>query len=152
MIATAAPSLSVPLASFVSSARVELALVMETNGRVLAQHGFTRSLDVMSGCSLAAAVYAASCEMGRQLGGEPFGPLHYGGARREVFLAPMATMDRTVLLLAVFDRRSSLGIVRHFWTVLARQLERASVSGTQSGSGDLDRDLRRNLAVIFGRA
>jgi len=41
-----------PLARFIDDARVRLVLLLESSGRVLAQHGFTRSVDVMSACAL----------------------------------------------------------------------------------------------------
>ena len=65
-----------------------LAVALEPSGRVLAQHGFTRSLDVMAVCSLVAAIHASASELGRQANGAPFGPLHHSGPGRQVFLAP----------------------------------------------------------------
>ena len=61
-----------PLLRFVDDARVRLALVLEPSGRVLAQHGFTRSVDVMSACALAAAIQASAGELGSMLDGAPF--------------------------------------------------------------------------------
>jgi hypothetical protein len=152
MIATTNPSLVDPLAGFVRDARVELALLLEPSGRVLAQHGFTRSVDVMSACALTAAIHASSAELGRQLG-QPFGPLHHGGAGRQVFLAPLMPSGRALLLLAVFDGRSSLGLVRHFWSALGRQLESAGADLMPPPRAiDHERELQRNLAVLFGRA
>jgi hypothetical protein len=153
MIAAATSSLAEALGRFVRDARVDLALLLEPSGRVLAQHGFTRSMDVMSACTLAAAIHASSAELGRHLGGAPFGPLHHGGTRRQVFLAPLAPGGHTVLLLAVFDGRSSLGVVRHFWMALSRQLD--SVHGgivPPARAADFERELQRNLARLFGRA
>jgi hypothetical protein len=66
MTATVAPWLAAPLAGFVRQARVNLAVVLEPSGRVLAQHGFTRSVDVMAACALVAANSASASERGRQ--------------------------------------------------------------------------------------
>ena len=152
MIATTNPSLADPLAGFVRDARVELALLLEPSGRVLAQHGFTRSVDVMSACALIAAIHASSTELGRELG-ELFGPLHHGGKGRQVFLAPLMPRGNTMLLLAVFDARSSLGVVRHFWSSLGRQLELAGADVAPSARPiDHERELQRTLAALFGRA
>lgn len=154
MTATVAPWLARPLAEFVRQSRVHLAVVLEPSGRVLAQHGFTRSVDVMAACSLVAAIHASATELGRQLSGAPFGPLHHGGAARQVYLAPSATGAGTVLLLAVFDEATSLGLVRHYHAAFARSVEAATAQdlGAPGHSGDLERDLGRNLAVLFGRA
>ncbi|NUQ13506.1 MAG: hypothetical protein HUU26_14445 [Gemmatimonadaceae bacterium] len=121
---------------------------------MLAQHGFTRSLDVMAICSLVAAIHASASELGRQIGGAPFGPLHHGGARRQVFLAPVQSGAGPILVLAVFDERTSLGVVRHFFGALARRLATLGEppGTTLPSTGDLERDLSRNLAMLFGRA
>jgi hypothetical protein len=154
MTQSVAPWLNAPLAEFVRQARVGLAVALEPSGRVLAQHGFTRSLDVMAICSLVAAIHASSSELGRQANGAPFGPLHHGGSGRQVFLAPATAGSGTILLLAVFDERTSLGVVRHFFSAFAQ-----SLAGVGDGdiakapmTGDFERDLGRNLAMLFGRA
>lgn len=154
MTRSVAPWLDAPLADFVRQARVGLAVALEPSGRVLAQHGFTRSLDVMAICSLVAAIHASGAELGRQANGAPFGPLHHSGPGRQVFLAPAATASGVVLVLAVFDDRTSLGVVRHFFAGFAQSLSRVSEDDLATGpmTGDFERDLGRNLAVLFGRA
>jgi hypothetical protein len=149
-----APWLDAPLGEFVRQARVGLAVALEPSGRVLAQHGFTRSLDVMAVCSLVAAIHASGSELGRQANGAPFGPLHHGGSGKQLFLAPAAAGSGTVLLLTVFDERTSLGVVRHFFDMFAEALERVDERELTSGplTGDFERDLGRNLAMLFGRA
>lgn len=141
-----------PLQAFVREARVRMALVLETSGKVLAQHGFTRSLDVMSACSLVSAIHASASELGRLLEGEPFGPLHHAGTERQVFLAPLRCGGRTVLLLAVFDASSSLGIVRLFWSEFARRVADAPRTPLNDLASEFERELQHNLAVLFGRA
>ncbi len=154
MIRSVAPWLDAPLALFVRQARIGLAVALEPSGRVLAQHGFTRSLDVMSVCSLVAAIHASASELGRQVDGEAFGPLHHGGSSRQVFIAPARAGTATVLVLAVFDERTSLGVVRHFFAAFTRELAAVADSGRPlaESTGDFERDLGRNLAVLFGRA
>ena len=149
-----APWLDQPLSEFVRHARVNLAVALEPSGRVLAQHGFTRSLDVMSVCSLVAAIHASGSELGRQANGAPFGPLHHGGPGRQLFLAPSTAASGTVLLLVVFDERTSLGVVRHFFNDFAQALSHVTERDVQAApmTGDFERDLGRNLAVLFGRA
>jgi len=153
MIDAVAPALAAPLAVFVRETRVRLALVLDSSGRVLGQHGFTRSLDVMSACSLAAAIHASSAELGRQLSGTPFGPLHHAGTSLQLFMAPVAWHGRTLLLLAVFDGASSFGIVRLFWAEFARRIadEAPPPLATGSSAEDFEGDLDRNLAALFGR-
>ena len=154
MTRSVAPWLDQPLADFVRQARVGMAVALEPSGRVLAQHGFTRSLDVMSACSLIAAIHASGSELGRQANGAPFGPLHHSGSGRQLFLAPAAVGSRTVLLLAVFDERTSLGVVRHFFGAFSQALTHVTERDLETApmTGDFERDLGRNLAVLFGRA
>jgi hypothetical protein len=108
----------------------------------------------MSVCSLVAAIHASGSELGRQANGAPFGPLHHSGPGRQLFLAPASTASGTVLLLVVFDDRTSLGVVRHFFGPFAQALSRVTADEVSSGpmTGDFERDLGRNLAVLFGRA
>ena len=154
MTKSVAPWLDAPLCEFVRQARVDLAVALEPSGRVLAQHGFTRSLDVMAVCSLVAAIHASGTELGKQANGEPFGPLHHGGTGRQLFLAPARTAKGVVLLLAVFDDRTSLGVVRHFFNDFAQAMSHVTERDLQTApmTGDFERDLGRNLAVLFGRA
>jgi hypothetical protein len=154
MTRSVAPWLDAPLADFVRQARIGLAVALEPSGRVLAQHGFTRSLDVMAICSLVAAIHASATELGRQSGDNAFGPLHHAGGSRQVFLAPARAGSGTILILAVFDERTSLGVVRHFFGAFARAVAGVADAARVSGpvTGDFERDLGRNLAVLFGRA
>jgi hypothetical protein len=154
MTKSIAPWLDAPLCEFVRQARVDLAVALEPSGRVLAQHGFTRSLDVMAVCSLVAAIHASGSELGRQANGEPFGPLHHAGNGRQVFLAPANAGTGVVLLLAVFDDRTSLGVVRHFFGAFAGTLGALKSDDIDRApiTGDFERELGRNLAMLFGRA
>jgi hypothetical protein len=61
-----------PLKQFVDDARVLLALLLHPSGQVLGQHGFTRAVDVMSACALAAGIFASGGELGRMLEDRPF--------------------------------------------------------------------------------
>jgi predicted regulator of Ras-like GTPase activity (Roadblock/LC7/MglB family) len=144
-----------PLARFIDDARVRLALLLESSGRVLAQHGFTRSVDVMSACALAAAIHASAAEIGRQLDGEPFTTLHHPGQARQVFLAELPTARGSHILLTVFDDATSIGLVRLYFRELSKRLAAAApalVAVTSAPSFvDFESDLNRNLAKLFGR-
>jgi predicted regulator of Ras-like GTPase activity (Roadblock/LC7/MglB family) len=144
-----------PLRDFVAEARVLLALLLHPSGQVLAQHGFTRAVDVMSACALAAAIHASSGELGKQLEGKPFGALHHAGRERQIFLAPVATKQSRYILLAVFDQQSSLGLVQlyfeEFRTALATAAPAAGPERGPALARDFEGELNRNLAALFGR-
>jgi predicted regulator of Ras-like GTPase activity (Roadblock/LC7/MglB family) len=155
--ATAAvePWIEEPLRRFIDDARVRLVLLLETSGRVLAQHGFTRSIDVMSACALAAAIHASAAEIGRELDGNPFTTLHHPGTERQIFLGELPTARGSHILLTVFDDATSIGLVRLYFTELSKRLAAASpaaLAPTPTPSlVDFESDLNRNLAKLFGR-
>jgi len=149
------PWVEEPLARFIDDSRVRVALLLETSGRVLAQHGFTRSVDVMSACALAAAIHASAAEIGRQLDGAPFTSLHHAGQSRQVFLGHLATARGSHILLTVFDDATSIGLVRLYFAELAARLAAAAPTpapaATPPSFTDFESDLNRNLAKLFGR-
>lgn len=149
------PWIEEPLRRFIDDARVRLVLLLETSGRVLAQHGFTRSIDVMSACALAAAIHASAAEIGRQLDGNPFTTLHHPGPDRQLFLGELSTARGAHILLTVFDDASSLGLVRLYFGELTTRLAAAAPAPAATDAVpslvDFESDLNRNLAKLFGR-
>lgn len=150
------PWIEEPLLRFIDDSRVRVALLLETSGRVLAQHGFTRSVEVMSACALAAAIHASAAEIGRQLDGSPFTMLHQPGQHRQLFLGSLATPRGAHILLTVFDDASSIGLVRLYFAELAARLASAAVPPVAPAApapalADFESDLNRNLAKLFGR-
>lgn len=155
-ISVAAGWVETPLKQFVDDARVEIAVLMHPSGQVLGQYGFARSVDVMTACALASAIHASASELGRQLEGKPFSALHYMGRERQIFLGGLAAHGATLLLLAVFDRESSLGLVQLFLEEFRARLAAASppapTDHPPAMAEHFERDLNRNLAQLFGRA
>jgi hypothetical protein len=145
-----------PLKQFVDDARVEIAVLMHPSGQVLGQYGFARSVDVMTACALASAIHASSSELGRMLEGQPFSALHYAGRDRQIFLGAIPAPSGVLLLLAVFDRESSLGLVQlfleEFRARVAASAPAAVFEGPPAMAEHFERDLNRNLAQLFGRA
>jgi hypothetical protein len=144
-----------PLKQFVDDARVEIAVLMHPSGQVLGQYGFARSVDVMTACALASAIHASASELGRMLDGQPFIALHYMGRDRQIFLGAIPSPSGTLLLLAVFDAESSLGLVQLFLEEFrARVLASAPPPSVDEPPAmeNFERDLNRNLAQLFGRA
>jgi predicted regulator of Ras-like GTPase activity (Roadblock/LC7/MglB family) len=144
-----------PLLRFIDDSRVRLVLLLESSGRVLAQHGFTRSIDVMSACALAAAIHATGSEIGRQLDGNPFTTMHHPGNHRQIFLGELPTARGAHILLTVFDDTTSIGLVRLYFKELGVQLAAATpsaaIASIAPGLVDFESDLNRNLAKLFGR-
>src|SRR2546428_7156881 len=80
-----------PLVKFVKEAGARLVLVMTSAGPVLAQHGFSRAVDVMSAAALGAAIMASTGGMACELRQPPFPALNHQGERHRTFLPGLAT-------------------------------------------------------------
>jgi hypothetical protein len=144
-----------PLRRFMSDASVSLAVLVHPSGRLLAQAGFARAVDLRTACVLAAAANATSGELGRFLEGAPFAGLHYAGRSRQTYLVASEVPHGPYLLLAVFDERSSLGLVRLCFEELQRQLVRAAPASGRAAPArkeTFERDLNQSLAQAFSEA
>jgi hypothetical protein len=152
--ASVEPWVEEPLSRFVKDASARLALLLLPSGQVMAQYGFSRALDVMSACALAAAIFASSAEMGRLLNGKPFSALHAAG-NPQFFMAEAQTVRGPYIFLTVFDQESSLGLVRMFFDEFRSRLAAAApppVTQEPVLASNFEGELNRNLAVLFGRA
>ncbi|HVF38315.1 MAG TPA: hypothetical protein VM939_00330 [Gemmatimonadaceae bacterium] len=149
--AVSAPWLDAPLRRFIQDSRVRRAIVLQPDGKVLAQFGFSSASEVMTACALAAAINASGRELGRQLAGSPFVGLHQGGRNQGVFMGSCAAAGKECLLLAAFDRDSTLGLVRLYFAEFREALcdvhERDS---ERLENRDLEEDLNSSLDALFG--
>ncbi|HEY4954102.1 MAG TPA: hypothetical protein VII02_04375 [Gemmatimonadaceae bacterium] len=143
--------LDAPLRRFVQDSRVQRAVVLRPDGKVLGQFGFQSSAEVRTACALAAAINASGRELGRQLAGKPFLGMHQGGRTQGVFMGSCAAGGKECLLLAAFDRESTLGLVRLYFGEFRDAL------GEVDGRGavvelprDLESDLNSSLDALFG--
>src|SRR5262249_19587415 len=122
-------------------------------GQVVAQVGFTRAIDVMTACALAAAVHATAGELGRQVDGRAFRGLHHDGAEKQLFLAPADTARGCYICLTVFDGESCLGLVRMYFAELCKELAASAPSAPVSRGPVLDlnfeQELNANLTALF---
>lgn len=146
-----APWLDTPLRRFVQDSRVQRAIVLRPDGKVLGQFGFQSATEVMTACALAAAINASGRELGRQLGGRPFLGLHQGGRSQGVFMGACQAGGKECLLLASFDRESTLGLVRLYFGEFRDAL--GDVDGPAvhvEPPGDLEADLNSSLDALFG--
>lgn len=143
-----------PLKRFVDDARLQVAILMHTSGQVLAQVGFQRSLDVQTACALSAAINASAEHLGTMVDGTPFRGLHYAGTTRQIYLGQVPSPDTLLLVLAVFDTESSLGIVQLYLKELQANIAAAAPTATSNEPAlaeNFEKDLNRNLAQLFGR-
>jgi hypothetical protein len=140
-----------PIHGFVRESRVRIALLVNGSGQVLAQHGFTRSYEVMNVASLAAAAHASSRALAELTGAGRWEHLYHGGVVRQLFLAPLRTPVEELILVAIFDGDSSLGIVRLFYETLERDVSALPEFGRVRQGTDqanFERDLEAGLEFI----
>lgn len=143
-----------PLERFVDESQARLTLLMTPAGQVLAQHGFTRAIDVMSAAALGAAIISSSSEMARMLSDPSFSSLAYRGKSQGIFLARFDLPREPLLLLVVYGTDSSVGLVQLFYENLVRDLAAACPPPETKKlvlAADFERELNESLAALFGR-
>ena len=93
----------------VRDANAKGVFVVDKNGQLIAEAGEVRGIDTTSLASLTAGSIAATGGLARIIGEEDF-PVHFHqGERDNLHITQVA---RRVILVVVFDERSSLGLVR----------------------------------------
>lgn len=149
------PWVTEPLAEFLRESSARVALIMTSSGQVIAQHGFTRSLDVMAAAALGAGILATTGELARIVGAENgFGVVVHQGDRQGVWLAGFDTPRGRWIALVTFGRESSVGLVRVFFTRFAEQLAAAAptdVPVREVLAEGFERELDASLRALFGR-
>jgi hypothetical protein len=143
-----------PLERFVTEADARLTLIMTPSGQVLAQHGFTRAVDIMAAAALGAAIVSSTREIASAIGENGFRALNHQGARHGVFLSETDTPRGRLLALVVYGSESSVGLVQLFFEDLARELNEACPQGIPQKaviSANFERELNESLASLFGR-
>jgi len=146
------PWVAEPLDRFVVESGARVVLLMTSAGQVVAQHGFTRALDVMSAAALGAGIIASTSELGQVVGGERFGALVHQGTELGVYLAPLPMPEGQWIGLVVFGRDTSIGLVQLFFSQLATTLAaQAPVRDTGPVlAEDFEADLNASLRALFG--
>ena len=148
------PWVAPPLETFLAESAARLVRLMTSSGQVVAQHGFTRSLDVMAAAALGAGIIASTSEVARLMGTPLFGALVHQGGRQGVFLSGFDTPRGRWIGLVVFGGETSVGLVQLFYDRLAQ--DRAAAAPAEAPRGpvlaeNFERDLNASLHALFGR-
>jgi predicted regulator of Ras-like GTPase activity (Roadblock/LC7/MglB family) len=83
--------------------------LVDKNGQLIASAGETRDIDTTSLASLTAGNIAATGGIARLLGEKEFTILFHEGEKDNIHIS---LIGQRVILVVVFDKRSSLGLVR----------------------------------------
>ena len=97
------------LAGFLRESGSRTALIVDRTGQLVATVGETPTFDPTAFASLTAADFSANDQLARMLGEPEFGALFHQGERESMYLADIA---RRVILVVLFDHRTTLGLVK----------------------------------------
>ena len=143
-----------PLQDFVSESSARLTLLMTSSGQVVAQHGFTGALDLMSAAALGAAIVSSSSEIAREMDWPPFKTLVHQGRAQAHYLAWFDTPRGRWIALVVFGPETNLGLVNVFFEQMVEELAAAApedVAPKEVLAVDFERELNASLRALFGR-
>lgn len=90
-------------------ANARVVFVIDKNGTLIASSGETADLDSTSLASLVAGEIAATGGLAKLIGEKDFNTLFHEGVRDNLHISLVASR---VILVVIFDSRSSLGLVR----------------------------------------
>jgi len=148
------PWVTPPLAEFLRESGARLALLMTSSGQVIAQHGFTRSLDVMSAAALGAGILATTGELARLMNASSgFGAVVHQGNRQGIWLAGFDTPRGPWIALVAFGSETSVGMVRLFFTRFATAVAAAAPEpevAREILAEGFERELDASLRALFG--
>jgi hypothetical protein len=148
------PWVAAPLETFIAESSARLILLMTTSGQVIAQHGFSRSLEVMTAAALGAAIMASTEEIGRLTGASRFGAVVHGGNRQSCMLAAFGTPRGRWIGLVVFGSETSVGIVQLFFDRMVEELVSAAPREQPPPpllAENFENELNTSLKELFGR-
>jgi len=148
------PWVAEPLQRFLAESSARVVLLTTSSGQVVAQHGFTRALDVMSAAALGAAIMASTEELGRLTASGASRSLSHQGSSRGLFLSAFDLPQGRWIGLVVYDRDSSLGLVRLFFDQLVGELQAVAPTAAPARdvlAADFENELNASLRSLFGR-
>ncbi len=97
------------IARLKADAQAKVVFIVDKNGQQIAAQGDMESLDTTSLASLTAGNVAATDGLARLIGEREFPVLFHEGERDNVYIS---VVSQRVILVVIFDERSSLGLVR----------------------------------------
>jgi predicted regulator of Ras-like GTPase activity (Roadblock/LC7/MglB family) len=97
------------LKGIVSSSLAHYVLLIDRSGQLIAHHGNTPNIDILTLSALTAANFGATAEIARLLGEEEFTLLFHKGRNENVYFSAIGDH---VIMVALFDDKTSLGLIR----------------------------------------
>jgi hypothetical protein len=148
------PWVAPPLQAFLEESGARLTLLMTSAGQVMAQDGFTRSVDVMAASALGAGIIASLDALAELMGTARFSAVLHQGSRQSLYLHAFDTPRGRWIGLVVFGTGTSAGLVQVFFRDLAKGLADAappSPGPARPLAASFEQELNASLRSLFGR-
>ncbi len=97
------------LARLLAAASATFVLLVNKDGNLIANQGFTRSFDTTALAALAAGSYAATRAIAQLIGEDEFSVLFHKGKTDSIHIS---LVDEDTIMVLVFDDRTNQGLVR----------------------------------------
>ncbi len=97
------------LTELLRETNVRSLLLVDRTGQIVANVGEAPNFDTQAFASLTAADFSANDQLAKMIGEHEFASLFHQGEKESMYLADVA---RRVILVALFDSRTTLGLVR----------------------------------------
>jgi predicted regulator of Ras-like GTPase activity (Roadblock/LC7/MglB family) len=120
------------LGDFLKKAEADMTLVIDRGGNVISQFGDHNVMDVTIIAALAAGSFAATRELARRIGEVEFNALYHQGNGSHMF---MNSVDDDTIMITVFGRRTTVGLVRFYSTAAAHNVANLLKTLQRNGHG-----------------
>lgn len=107
------------LDAFLKRSQARCVLLIDLEGHLVTQAGFTESLDTTSIAALVAGSFASTREVARKLGETEFSVLFHQGANENIHISLVS--DRALAVI-IFDDRTTIGMVRLYASEVVQSL------------------------------
>lgn len=97
------------LERFLTDCNARCALIVDRTGQLIATVGERPNFDPTAFATLTAADFSANDQLAKLIGENDFSTLFHQGEKESMYLADIA---RRVILVVLFDNRTTLGLVR----------------------------------------
>ena len=147
------PWVAAPLQGFLDESGARLTLLMTSAGQVIAQDGFTRSVDVMAAAALGAAIMASTDAIAEVMSTAAFGVVLHQGPKQSLVLRAFWT-PRGRWIGLVFGSETSVGLVQLFFQELELALAKAAPAEPPTRAvlaENFEYELNASLRSLFGR-
>ena len=138
------------LKKLLADSYAKVVFLVDKNGSLLASAGETRDFDTTSLASLAAGNIAATGGLASLIGEKEFSILFHEGERDNMHISVVANR---LILVVIFDRRSSVGLVRlrvrRSAVELGRILREVDAVAQRGEEGDIEELTEDDIESLF---